>query len=200
MSVADETGDGGMEHDSDNRLERIVVTGGVAAGVVLGLAGNAFELGTAARDFAHALSSMGLVVAAAVLAVRMARTGHVPAAAGFAIFAIAETMLWSTGGSSAGGAEATFAMAVLFSAPALALMATAPALPTWSRAAGALAGALFALHGLRHLGGASVTSVDAIVGVAYMLLALASLGWAWSVLRPVVRGDAQPRTTMIARP
>ena len=187
-----------MEDGSMTRVERMVVIGGVAAGVVLGLAGNVFEAGTG-RDFAHAVSSMGLIVAAAVLAVRLARDDRVPAAAGFAIFAVAEMMIWSSGGHSQGGAEATFAMAVLFSAPGLALVATAPALPAWSRAAGALAGALFAVHGFRHLGGASVTSEDGLVGVAYMLLALASLGWGWSVLRPMLRSGAQPRAAMTAQ-
>jgi hypothetical protein len=189
-----------MEHGSVTTLERMVVIGGVATGVVLGLAGNVFESGTRERDIAHALSSIGLVVAAAVLAVRLARSGYVPAAAGFAIFGIAEMMIWSTGGPSASGAEGTFAMAVLFSAPGLGLVATAPGLPTWSRAAGALAAVLFAVHGFRYLGGATVTSEDGIVGVAYMLLALASLGWAWAVLRPMLRRDAHPRAAMSARP
>ena len=189
-----------MEQSSVTMLERTVVIGGVATGVVLGLAGNVFESGSTGRDFAHALSSMGLVVAAAVLAVRLARSDHVPAAAGFAIFAIAETMIWSSGGHSAGGAEETFATAVLFSAPGLALIATASALPAWSRLAGAVAGVLFAIHGFRYLGGATVNSEDGLVGVAYMLLALASVGWGWSVLRPVLRRDAHQRAAMSAQP
>ena len=189
-----------MGNGSVITLERMVVTGGVVTGVILGLAGNAFEGGTTARALLHAGSSMGLVAAAAILAMRMARTGHVMAAAGFAIFAITETMIWSGGGPSTGGAEATFAMAVLFSGPGLALVATAPMLPPWSRAAGVLAGLLFAVHGFRHLSGANVTSEDPVVGIAYMLLALGMLGWAWSVLRPLVRSDAQPRAAMPAQP
>ena len=189
-----------MEQDVVTKLERMVVICGVAVGVVLGIAGNAFDRGSIERDIAHAVSSLGLVVAAAVLAVRLARSGLVPAAAGFAIFAIAETMIWSTGGSSVPGADATFAMAVLFSAPGLALVATAPTLAGWSRIAGALAAGLFAIHGFRYLGGATVTSDDGIVGVAYMLLALASLGWGWSMLRPMLNREPHPGAAMSAQP
>lgn len=174
----------------EGRTERAVIMGGVATGVVLGLAGNAFEAGTA-RDALHALSSMGLVVAAALLAVRMARAGHGTAAGGFAIFAVAEMMIWSTGGASQPGAEATFAMAVLFSAPGLTLIATSPALAPWARVAGAVAATLFAVHGARYLGGADVSSQDGLVGAAYLALAIAAAGWAWS-LRPA-RGPRAAR-------
>ncbi|HEV2819336.1 MAG TPA: hypothetical protein VGW11_02405 [Solirubrobacteraceae bacterium] len=159
---------------------------------MLGLVANAFDAGTA-RDALHALSTMGLVVAAALLAVRMARSGHGTAAGGFAIFAVAQTMMWATGGPSQGGAEATFATAVLFSAPGLVLVATSSALPSWARAAGAVAGALFAVHGARYLGGAEVSSEDGLVGAAYLALVIAASGWAWSV-RPA-RGSRAARHT-----
>jgi hypothetical protein len=166
--------------EGEERIERAVMVGGVATGVGLGLAANAFEAG-AARDAMHALSSMGLVVAAALLAIRMLRSGHGAAAGGFAIFAIAETMMWATGGPGQPGAEATFAMAVLFSAPGLALIATSPALAPWARAAGVVSAALFAVHGARYLGGADVSSEDGLVGAAYLALVIAASGWAWSV-------------------
>jgi hypothetical protein len=163
--------------------ERAVIVGGLAVGVVLGLAGNAFEEGKT-RDFVHALSSLGFVVGAAVLAVRMGLRGAALAAAGFALLAVSEVAMWSTGGPSQTGAEPTFAMAVLFGAPGLALAATAPDLPNWSRAAGLLSATAFAVHGLRYLAGAEVTSEDALVGVAYLLLTIAAVGWMWAVLRP----------------
>lgn len=176
----------------EGRIERATIIGGAATGVVLGLVANAFEAGTA-RDALHALSSMGIVVAAALLAVRMARAEHGAAAAGFAIFAVAEMMMWATGGPSQGGAEATFAMAVLFSAPGLVLAATSPTLPSWSRVATTVAAALFAVHGARYLGGAEVSSEDGLVGAAYLALTIAVTGWAWSV-RPA-RGSSAARQT-----
>ncbi|MGH2945057.1 MAG: hypothetical protein ACRDPC_02100 [Solirubrobacteraceae bacterium] len=174
--------------------ERAVILGGLAVGVVLGLAANAFEEGTA-RDLIHALSSIGLAVGAAVLAVRMGMRGAALAAAGFALFAVSQVAMWTTGGPSQTGSEATFAMAVLFGAPGLALAATAPELPNWCRAAGVLSAAAFAVHGLRYLGGAAVSSEDALVGFAYLLLVVAAAGWIWAVLRPrslAARADVRP--------
>lgn len=178
--------------------EEAVIVAGLAVGVVLGLAGNAFEAGTT-RDLVHAVSSLGLVVGAAVLAVRMGMRGAALAAAGFALFAVSELAIWTTGGPSQTGAEPTFAMAVLFSAPGLALAATAPELPSWCRVAAVLAAVAFAVHGLRYLAGAAVSSEDALVGVAYMLLAVASAGWMWAVLRPrtiVSHAEASPRAAV----
>lgn len=184
--------------EGEQKIERAVVVGGVATGVGLGLVANAFDAGTT-RDALHALSSMGLVVAAALLAIRMARSGHGAAAGGFVIFAIAETMMWATGGPSQGGAEATFAMAVLFSAPGLALVATSRALAPWARVACVLAAALFAIHGARYLGGATVSSEDGLVGAAYLALVIAAAGWAWSVRparSPGVAAQARPRAAV----
>lgn len=174
--------------------ERAVIVGGLGVGVVLGLAANAFQEGTT-RDLMHALSSMGLVVGAAGLAVRMGLRGAALAAAGFALFAVSQVAMWSTGGPSQPGSEPTFAMAVLFGAPGLALAATAPELPNWCRAAGALSAAAFAIHGLRYLGGATVSSEDALIGLAYMLLVVAAVGWTWAVVRPrtlVARAEERP--------
>jgi hypothetical protein len=174
--------------------ERAVIVGGLGVGVVLGLAANAFQEGTT-RDLMHALSSMGLVVGAAILAVRMGLRGAALPAAGFALFAVSEVAMWSTGGPSQPGSEPTFAMAVLFAAPGLALAATAPELPSWCRAAGALSAAAFAVHGLRYLGGETVSSEDALIGVAYLLLTIAAVGWIWAVVRPhspVARAEGRP--------
>jgi hypothetical protein len=174
--------------------ERAVIVCGLAVGVVFGLAGNAFDEGRT-RDLIHALSSLGLIVGAAVLAARTGLRGAAPAAAGFALVAVSEVAIWSTGGPSQDGAEATFAMAVLFGAPGLVLAATAPELPHWSRAAGVLSAAAFAAHGLRYLGGGTVSSEDALVGLAYMLLSVAAVGWMWAVVRPrslVAREELHP--------
>jgi hypothetical protein len=171
-----------------------VIVGGLGVGVVLGLAANAFQEGTT-RDLMHALSSMGLVVGAAILAVRMGLRGAALPAAGFALLAVSEVAMWSTGGPSQPGSEPTFAMAVLFGAPGLALAATAPELPSWCRAAAVLSAAAFAVHGMRYLVGEAVSSEDALVGLAYLLLTVAALGWMWAVLRPrslVARAEVRP--------
>lgn len=158
--------------------ERATIVGGLAVFVVLGLVANIPGEG-ALQDLLHAVSSVGLVVAAALLALSEARRGADLVAAGFAVLAIAQVVMWAGAGT---GSDASFAAAALFFAPALMLISLPPRFALWARTAGALAAVPFGIHAVVFLLGGSTAEVLEIAG--YVLLSVAVIGWAVDVFRP----------------
>ena len=158
-----------------------VTVAGLAVGAVLGQVGGALGIGTA-QTVLFAVSSVGLAVGAIMLAFRHLRRGETVVAAGFAILAVAETMIW-TGGGPAQGGEAAFAGATLFYVPALLMVSLPPAFPAWVRVVGAAGAIPFGIHVALFLLGAEPTSQDAQAIAGYIMLTLAVVGWIVSVVR-----------------
>ena len=160
---------------------RTTIVGGLAVFVVLGLVANIPGEG-ALQDLLHAVSSIGLVVAAALLALREAHRGGDLVAGGFAILAIAQIVMWAGAGT---GGEASFAAAALFFAPALLLVSLPPCFAIWTRAAGALAAVPFGAHGVAYLlsGSPPEGLLNAEGNIAYPVLIIAVIGWAVDVFR-----------------
>ncbi len=167
-------GDGGWTS------ERMTIAGGLLIGVVLGMVGNIPQEGWL-QTLLFAVSSVGLVVAAALLVLREARRGGEFVPAGFAIFTIAEIIVWVGGGPTGPGGEAPFAAATLFYVPALLLISAPPRFALWARAAGALAALPFGIHAVVFLLGGDPAEVLQIAG--YLLLSVAVIGWAVDVVR-----------------
>ena len=136
------------------------MVGGFAVGIGLGFLGNWVEQGTA-QSLLFAVSSVGLVTASVLAAVRAIPRGEDLLASGFATFALAEVVLWATGAPGA-GSEASFATGAMFYVPALLLLALTSSLPLWSRLAGALAAIPFGVHAVRFIAGHDVTSEGAL--------------------------------------
>lgn len=160
--------------------ERVIVAGGLLVGVVLGMAGNVPQEGWL-QTILYAVSSIGLAVAGVLLVLREARRGADLVAAGFAIFAVAEIIIWVGGGTTGPGGEAPFAAATLFYVPALLLISTPPRFALWARAAGALAAVPFGVHAVVYLLGGNPAEILEIAG--YILLSVAVIGWAVDVVR-----------------
>ena len=160
--------------------ERVIIVGGLLVGVVLGMAGNVPQEGWL-QTLLYAVSSVGLTAATALLILREARRGNDLVAAGFAIFTIAEIIVWVGGGPTGPGGEAPFAAAVLFYVPALLLISVPPRFAFWTRAAGALAALPFGIHAVVFLLGGNPAEVLQIAG--YLLLSVAVIGWAVDVVR-----------------
>lgn len=160
---------------------RTTIVGGLAVFAVLGLVANIPGEG-ALQDLLHALSSISLVVAAALLALREAHRGADLVAGGFAILAVAQVVMWAGFGA---GSEASFAAAVLFFAPALFLISLPPRFPFWVRITGALAAIPFGAHGIAYLlnGSAPEGLLNAEGNIAYPVLIIAVIGWAVDVFR-----------------
>ncbi len=160
---------------------RTTIVGGLAVFVVLGLVANIPGEG-ALQDLLHAVSSIGLVVAAALLALREAHLGGDLVAAGFAILAVAQVVMWAGAGP---GGEASFAAATLFFAPALLLISLPPRFAFWARIAGALAAIPFGAHGIAYLlsGSPPEGLLNAEGNIAYPVLIIAVIGWAVDAFR-----------------
>ena len=166
---------------TETRSLRTVIVASLAVGGVLGFGGN-FLTGTA-QIVAHGISSIGLVVATALLALSFLRREREAVAAGYFLLTIAEIVLWNNGREGE-IAETSFATSVLFYAPALLLISLPPALPLWSRVAGALSGLAFGAHGGLFLLGTLQPSDGPLAGVGYALLTVALIGWIVATLRP----------------
>ncbi|MEX1004470.1 MAG: hypothetical protein WD156_03770 [Acidimicrobiia bacterium] len=158
-----------------------VTVAGLVVGAVLGQVGGAIGIGTA-QTILFATSSVGLTVGVALMAVRHLRRGQVLVGAGFAILAVAETMIWTGGGPEQGG-ESAFAGGALFYLPALLMISLPAAFPWWVRAVGSLAAVSFGIHAYLFLLGVEVTSQGLPAIVGYVLLTLAVIGWVVSVVR-----------------
>lgn len=156
------------------------IVGGLLVGVGLGMAGNIPPVSWM-QTLLFAVSSIGLVMAAALLVLREARRGADLVAAGFGIFAVAEIIIWVGGGPTGPGGEAPFAAATLFYVPALLLISAPPRFALWARAAGALATVSFGTYAIVFLLGGKPAEVVEIAG--YLLLSVAAIGWAVDVVR-----------------
>lgn len=162
--------------------QRVTIVGGLTVFVVLGLVANIPGEG-ALQDLLHAVSSIGLVVAGALLALREAHRGGDLVAGGFAILAIAQIVMWAGAGT---GDEASFAAAVLFFAPALLLISLPSRFAIWTRIAGALAAIPFGAHGIAYLlsGSQPEGLLNAEDSLAYPVLIIAVIGWMVDAIRP----------------
>lgn len=154
-----------------------VIVGGLLMGAALGLVGGLLDAGPL-QNVVWMMSSLALLVATPLLAFRHARAGRANAAAGFALFAVAEAILWAGGPPDDIGNEAAFAAGVLFHLPALFLIALGEWSPLWTRAAGLASGTVFAIHGFMYLMGEAPP--DLLQTVGYVVLVVAIGGWIWA--------------------
>ena len=167
-------------------VSKWIVTVGLAVGGVLGFGGSFVDPG-AVQDLLYAVSAVGLVLAATLLAVEHASSGRRLAAAGFALLALGETRLLNP--TDAPGADASFAAGVLLYAPGLLLVALCSWAPRWVRATGAAAAIVFAAHALSFFAGKTVDSTGPLASIGYALLTVTVAGWVITVLRsPRSRG------------
>ncbi len=160
--------------------ERVTIVGGLLLGVVLGMGGNAFQEGWL-QTLLYAMSSVGLTAATALLILREVRRGDDLVAAGFAIFTVAEIIVWVGGGPAGPGGEAPFAAATLFYVPALLLISVPLRFAFWARAAGALAALPFGIHAMVYLFGGNPAETLQIAG--YLMLSVAVIGWVVDIVR-----------------
>lgn len=153
--------------------ERVVVLTGLVAGAGLGQIGGFIAAGPA-QNVLFALSSIGLVAAAALLATSFASQGRRQIAAGFAVLAVAEVTIWSGGP----GSSTSFAAGALFYAPALLLISLPAGFPVVVRALGAINAAAWAVYGFDYLLRAPTAPPLWLQVIGYILLTLTVLGWA----------------------
>jgi len=166
--------------DARDSTSKGIVTVGLVVGGVLGFGGSFVGPGVV-QDVMYAVSAVGLIVAATLLAVEHVSTGRLLAAAGFTLLALGETRVLNP--TDAPGADASFAAGVMLYAPGLLLIALSSWAPRWVRATGAAAAVLFAAHALVFFGGGTVDSTDPLAAIGYGLLTVTVAGWVITVLR-----------------
>ena len=173
-----------------------VIISGLIIGVVVGLVGNFLPEG-APLKVAWAVSGLGLIVAYLLLAARYARTSRDEVAVGFALMAIGEAVLFSGLAYGVQGSQTAFAGGASIFFVALLLINLPDTLAIWTRAAGVIAGLLFAVAALQIYAGQPVLANSSpLVGSAYGLLSVAIIGWIIAVLRgerTAVSGEHVPQ-------
>jgi hypothetical protein len=168
--------------DEDTSGVRLVIAAGFAVGAVLGMGGNFLPVGPA-REVAHSISSLGLILGSALFAARFARQGRDTVAAGFALLALAEAILMSQGMSGDPSSLSAFATGAALYVPALLLASLPTGLPIWARIAGGLAAVPFGAHALLHWLGHAPGTGGPIASAGFMLLTVAIVGWIVVALR-----------------
>lgn len=171
----------GTTHNSP-AASRIAVAGLVLGGV-FGMAGT-FARQDNLRSIFWGIDGVGVVVATAILALRYLRRGNDTVAAGFLVFAMGESVMFSaTAGTLAAMVPAFGAGAALWSAGLL-LTSVPKEFAGWIRLAGLIGAILFATTSARILWGEQVLpTASPLPYFAYPFLVACFAGWIWSLLK-----------------
>jgi hypothetical protein len=160
----------------------LVIGVGLLVAVVSGIAGGGFE-SVSVQTVLFAVSSLGWVVATAILAFRHGRRGEFVVGAGFLILTIAETLLWVNGRTGDPGYEIGFAGGAMFYVPGL-LMMGLPAVYHWLvRVLAVVAAGVWAVGSVAFWTGSGFASTDPLALVGYALLSAAFVGVVVATLR-----------------
>ena len=163
----------------DNPVRRLTAAA-LAVGVVFGVGGN--FLPDTAQIFAHLVSSVGLVVGCATMALALVHQRRDIVAAGLLVLAIAELVMWNNGPSAELG-DIAFASSVLFYVPGLLLVSIPAGFPIWSRIAGGMAAIPFGMHAVQFFLGEAPSTSGPYAITGYMLMSAAIVGWIVATLR-----------------
>ncbi len=161
----------------------IVAAVGLALGAVFGMAGT-FAAQPHMQALLWAIDGAGLVMAAALLALKYFRTGHDLVAAGFLVFAIAEAVMLSGTAAGPAGSVPAFAAGTALWSTALLLISIPRHFASPVRLVGLVAAILFGITAAMIFSGEAVLPTSApLPFYAYPFLVVTFIGWIWSVLR-----------------
>ena len=167
---------------SDERI-RAVSAAGLVIGALFGMAGT-FTPSPELRGLFWGVDGVALVTAFALIAVHHFRHGRDQLAAGFLVFLAAETLIVAGSAMDLDAVAPLFGAGATLWAAALGLISSAPAVPLFLRATGAIGAILFAITGLRLFTGAGLTPLTRpLPFFAFPFLAVTLLGWAWVLTR-----------------
>jgi len=131
-----------------------------------------------------ALDSVGLVVAASILALHYFRDGKPAVASGFLVFAIGEGVMLSGTASSLEASVPAFAAGTALWSAALLLTSAPKQFTVWTRLTGIVAATLFAASSAQIFWGVALTPVSRpLPTFGYPFLVLTFAGWIWTVWR-----------------
>jgi len=158
---------------------RLLVSGGLVIGAVLGMAGT-FVPSASLRGLFWGLDGIALITATALLTIQHFRRGNDVVAAGFLIFVVGETVIVSGAAVDLVASGPLFGAGVGLWAASLALVSARSVMPIWIRVVATLAALLFAAVAAQIFMGATLTPLSQpLPFFAYPFLAITLFGWAW---------------------
>ncbi|HEY2964282.1 MAG TPA: hypothetical protein VGJ37_17800 [Pyrinomonadaceae bacterium] len=167
----------------NNKNLDILAAIGIGLGAVFGLAGTVVSQDSLRQIF-WAIDGVGLIVACALLTVKLARSGNEFVSAGFLVFAIGESHLVSGIAAGLAGSVPSFAGGVALWAAGLLLISVPRLFHIWVRIVGVLAAVLFSLVAARiFLGEQLLPTSSPLPFFAYPFLVLTFVGWIWTLLK-----------------
>lgn len=170
----------------DDTAERNVVAGGLVVAVTFGIAGSSVDQGDAQVTL-YAASSLGWVIATAILVMRRSSSGDRLEAAGFLLLTIAEPLLWVSGRTVDPSYVDAFAGASMGYAAGLGLLTLGSAYPTAVRVLSSLGAGAWLIYFVRYVTGTDLALDDANNVIGYILLSGAFVGIAVVEYRGAVR-------------
>jgi hypothetical protein len=163
----------------------IIITSaaGLLVGCILGIAGSVIP-STTFRPLAWAIDSAGLILAGALLSMYYFRKGHDPVAAGFLVFAIAETVVFSSCTTKLDDNISSFGAGSFLWALSIAFLSLQKLFPLFVRCTGMIAAVSFATVSVLIFTGHPLNALARpLPFFAYPFFAATLVGWAWTLLK-----------------
>lgn len=160
----------------------LIASIGLATGAVFGLAGSIFK-NVALQISCYEISSVGLIVGAALLTVKFLNEKNEFIATGFLLLTIAEAVM--SAGTALGqiGGQSSFGAGMALYIPAFLFISIPKEFPLLPRMTGILAAIPFLLAASKIYVGQTVLSTSALPGAGYGLLTITIAGWIFALLK-----------------
>jgi len=160
----------------------VIAASGFLTGCILGMAGS-FVPSDIARNILWAIDSCGLILAAALLALYLSKKDQDIVAAGFLIFAIAETVVFFSCAGELNANIPAFGTGTCLWALSLAVISSQKLFPLFVRGTGIVSALLFAITAFQIFTGHPATALTKpLPFFAYPFYAATLAGWAWSLV------------------
>ncbi|WP_292121381.1 hypothetical protein [Mesorhizobium sp.] len=155
---------------------------GLAIGGALGMAGT-FVAGDALRETLWTIDGVGIVVAAALLAMKYQRLGNDLVAAGFLTFLAGESLLLAGNAAGLQASVPSYAGGIALWAAGLVMVSAQATFALWMRLT-AFVAALFTVSVLMILWGAPLLPTSSpLPALGYPFLVLTFIGWIWTPMK-----------------
>jgi hypothetical protein len=162
---------------------KVVAMIGLVLGGVLGMIGT-FVTQRNLQAAAWGVDGVALVIATALLAVKFFHQRNDLVAAGFIVFAIGEGLMLIGTATTVRESVPSFAAGTALWSAALLLTSIPRQFASWTRAAGFIGAALFAISSAKTFWGEQVLPTSSpLPFFAYPFLVLTFAGWIWTLLK-----------------
>ena len=154
---------------------------GLLVGFILGMIG-CFVPSDIARNVLWAIDSCGLILATALLSLYFSKKGHDLVAAGFFIFAIAETVIFFSCAGNLNDSMPAFGTGACLWALSIAVVSSQKVFPLFVRGTGIISAILFAIVAFSIFTGHPINALTKpLPFFAYPFYAATLAGWAWTL-------------------